>query len=414
MTLTLQDALTRAQQNAPQLLAALSDANASHEDLLQARAGLKPSVSARSEYLGTEGNGVVSESRFVTNDGVHVYREWGMIHQDFTAAATRTSYQRAAVAESIAKAKAEITRRGLQVTVTKAYYALLVAQRKYATAQQALDQARRYLDVTQKLERGGEVARSDTVKADLQQVAQDQAFREAKLAMDNARLDLAVLLFRELDENFTVVDDLNLAPALPAFTEVQTMAEHENPDLRAANEALRAAKLDVTLARQAYLPSVTGDFVYGIEANAFALHSTVAAFPEKGPLPNLGYFITLSLNVPVWDWGIRASKVKQAEFKREQATVELSSTQRELVRNIRGFYQEAQAARDQVDLLRRAVDLAAESLRLNDLRYQGGEATILELVDAQTTLVQARNAYDDGVVRYRLAIANLQTLTGRF
>jgi hypothetical protein len=35
-------------------------------------------------------------------------------------------------------------------------------------------------------------------------------------------------------------------------------------------------------------------------------------------------------------------------------------------------------------------------------------------VDAQTTLVQARNAYDDGVVRYRLAIANLQTITGAF
>jgi outer membrane protein TolC len=124
--------------------------------------------------------------------------------------------------------------------------------------------------------------------------------------------------------------------------------------------------------------------------------------------------VTLSLNVPVWDWGVRASKVRQAELKREQANVELSATQRELVRNLRGFYLEAQAARDQVDLLRRAVDLASESLRLNDLRYQGGEATILELVDAQTTLVQARNAYDDGVIRYRLALANLQTLTGRF
>ena len=57
---------------------------------------------------------------------------------------------------------------------------------------------------------------------------------------------------------------------------------------------------------------------------------------------------------------------------------------------------------------------ATESLRLNTLRYQAGEATILELVDAQTALIQARNAYDDGMVRYRLAIANLQTLTGNF
>ena len=55
-----------------------------------------------------------------------------------------------------------------------------------------------------------------------------------------------------------------------------------------------------------------------------------------------------------------------------------------------------------------------ESLRLTNLRYQAGEATALEVVDAQTTLLQARNAYDDGLVRYRLALANLQTLTGAF
>jgi len=84
------------------------------------------------------------------------------------------------------------------------------------------------------------------------------------------------------------------------------------------------------------------------------------------------------------------------------------------VRNLQGFYQEAQTAREQVDSLRRSVDLAAESLRLNGLRYQAGEATILELVDAQTTLTQARNALDDGLARYRLAVANLQTLTGAF
>jgi outer membrane protein TolC len=59
-------------------------------------------------------------------------------------------------------------------------------------------------------------------------------------------------------------------------------------------------------------------------------------------------------------------------------------------------------------------DLAQEALRLSALRYQEGEATILELVDAQNTLTLARNAYDDGLVRYRVALANLQTLTGVF
>ena len=414
LTLTLQDALARAQTNVPQLLAAVSDANGAHEDIQQARAATRPSLSVKSDYLGTQGNGVFASGRFVTNDGVHVYREWALVHQDFTAAVTRTGIRRAEEAEVAARAKVEITRRGLAATVTRAYYALLSAQRKYATSQQALDDAKRYFAISQNLERGGEVAKSDTVKADLQVAAQEQAFREAKLAMENARLDLAVMLFQDFDQNFNLVDDLALAPSLPALTEIQTMAERQNPDLQAANSALRGAGLDVKLARQAYLPSLTADLAYGIEANAFALHSTVAADPQKGPVPNLGYFLTVSLNLPVWDWGSRSSKVRQAVLKRNQASVELSATQRTLIRNLQGFYAEAQTAREQVDSLQHSVDLASESLRLNALRYQAGEATILELVDAQSTLIQARNAFVDGLSRYRLAVANLQTLTGTF
>jgi outer membrane protein TolC len=118
--------------------------------------------------------------------------------------------------------------------------------------------------------------------------------------------------------------------------------------------------------------------------------------------------------MPLWDWGVRRSKVKQAELKREQAGLDLSTAQRTLLRNLHGFFAEAQTAREQVDLLRHTVDLASESLRLNTLRYQAGEATILELVDAQNTLTQAKNAYDDGLVRYRVALGNLQTVTGIF
>ena len=66
----------------------------------------------------------------------------------------------------------------------------------------------------------------------------------------------------------------------------------------------------------------------------------------------------------------------------------------------------------ELELLKSTAELAAESLRLTTLRYQGGESTVLEVVDAQNTLTQSRNAFSDGEVRVRTAVANLQTLTG--
>jgi outer membrane protein TolC len=149
---------------------------------------------------------------------------------------------------------------------------------------------------------------------------------------------------------------------------------------------------------------LTLDWFYGIDANHFATYTDGAR--------NLGYAATATLNIPIWNWGATRSKVVQADLRHKQAQRELSLTQRKLLANMRSLYSEAEAARSELELLKSSTDLAAESLRLTNLRYQGGEATVLEVVDAQNALTQARNGYSDGLLRYRTALANLQTLTG--
>ena len=429
VTITLQDALDRAQKNDAQFRAARSDAEDAREDRVQARAALLPSLSTRLEYLGSEGGGVLQTGRFVTNDGVHVYRFWGVIHQDLSPNTyLATGYHRAQAAEALAKAKLEIAQRGLNATVTKNYYALVVSQRKYATAQAALQQAQSFLNITQDTERAGQGAHSDVIKGQIQFETLTQAFEEARLSMEEARLGLAVILFPTLNENFTAVDDLDAPRSLPPFDDVKAMVARANPDLQVAMQTQREADLDVRAAKSAFFPTISLDPVYGIEANAFAIHSGVAAFdPAKcaaGDTPadlatcnrqnNLGYFITATLTMPVWDWGILRSKLRQAESKQEQTRVELNQTQRQLVSNLYAAYNEASVALGAVNRLRRTADLATESLRLVNLRYQGGASTVLDVVDAENTLTTSRNAYDDAQVRYRVALAQLQTLTGAF
>jgi outer membrane protein TolC len=77
-------------------------------------------------------------------------------------------------------------------------------------------------------------------------------------------------------------------------------------------------------------------------------------------------------------------------------------------------YNEAIAARAASTDLQAVADLAAENLRLTVLRYQAGESPAHEVVDAQNILVQARGAADDAQQRYRVALADLQTMTGPF
>src|SRR6185436_15679086 len=272
--ITLQDALERARRLDAQFQSASTDAVIAREDRVQARASLLPAFSESTQYLGTQGDTPLATGRFVSNDGVNLYREWAIARGDVTAGTfLRTPVKRAQAGEALAEARLEVARRGLAVTVTQRYYALVSAEHRYATAQQAVATAQRFLDIAQRQQNLGQVAQSDVIKADIAYQQQQQGFREATLQMANARLALAVLLFPTLNQNFTVVDDLSMPPPLPPFPDVRGMGERGNPELRAANEALRMAQQDVSGARQAFLPSLTYDLVYGIEANQFALHS---------------------------------------------------------------------------------------------------------------------------------------------
>lgn len=416
VTITFQDALDRARKLDPTVVGAVSDAKSAREDRVQARAAMLPNVSESTQYLNTEGNGgKISDGRFVTQDGIHVYRQWGVFKQDFSPALLMgTAVTRAKAAEMLANAKAEIARRGLVVTVTKTYYAVVAAQRKYAAAQAALEQAKRFLDFAQGLEHQGQGPHVDSIKAEVQYRIQKQAFDEARFSMEDTRLSLAVILFPDFNENFTVVDDLDSVPALPPFNEVQSMAEKENPDIRVALETSREAELDVKLAKTAFLPTITVETDYGIEANCFALRCARAAFPEVGVVPNLGYFLDAAFTLPVWDWGVLRSKVHQAEYKQEAAKAQLSLAQRTAISELYATYDEAMIAHAALDEARRTAELAQESMRLVNLRYQGGASPATDMVDSQTTLVTSQNAFADAQVRYRLLLSTLQTFTGKF
>ena len=403
LKLTLQDTLARARKNSVAFQSALTDSAIARQDRFQAAGALLPSVAYNNQALYTQLNGSHNVI-FIANNAGHEYVSQANIHESIDLQGVST-FRRAAALAAAAKARAEIASRGLVVTVVQDYYSVAAAEQKVLSAQKAADEGDRFLKLTQELEHGGEVAHSDVIKAELQATERRRALQEAQLGLLNARLDLAVLIFPDFNDNFEVAEDLHTPAPLPTLGEVQQQAARENPDVRAALENARAAGFDVTGARAGYLPSLSVDYWYGIDAPQFAVNGL-------GGVSNLGSSAAATLNIPIWNWGATQSRIKQAELRRAQAQRELSLAQRRLLAEIKSLYSESETAMNELGGLERSAQLAEESLRLTTLRYKGGEATVLEVVDAQTTYAQSSAAYQDGAVRYRVALANLQTLTG--
>ena len=412
--ITLKEALARARQYGGQYQAANLALLQAREDTKQVKAARLPTLNAFNQFIYTEGNGT-SSGVFVANDGVHIYNEQAVAHEDLGLFFRKCELNRALAAEAVARAKAEVAARGMNATIILNYYAVLTAEYRLNNLKRSVAEAERFVDITSKQEKRGEVAHADVLKGQLDLRQRQRDLKEAQLGIDKAKIALGVIIFPNYNTEFTVEDDLQQPLLLPATEDARAAATSSSPDIKFARAGIQQAGFDVSIARYGLLPTFSLDFFYGINANQFLARTHYRSSETGAELPyrqNLGYSAQATLTIPVWNWGATRSKIKQAEFRRQQAELDLTLAQRTLQGNLASAYAEARMARDQLDSLQESSDMATESLRLVVLRYQAGESTALEVVDAQNTLNLARNAKADGLVRYRIAWANLQTLTG--
>lgn len=411
-SITLDEAISRARANEPRFAAAVAASKVSALGVSIARSALLPSVIYHNQFLYTQPNGTTAQDssglpqsgfRFIANNAVHEYASQGVVNETI-GLQQLTAVSSASAAAAVAAANLEIARRGLVSTVVGLFYTSLISESKVAVAQRAANEAASFVTLAQQREAVREGAHADVVKAQLQQQQRARDLANAIVLAQKSRLDLAVLLFPDPRSPYTLTTP-TVPPPLPARADVEAAASHHNPDLQSALASLRQSKVGVTAARAAYLPDLALNFSYGIDAPQFATEG-------PGGVPNLGYSATATLDIPVWDWFSTQHRIKQSEILRDAASVALTSTQRRLIAQLEEFYAEATIARNELQSLDLSVKTATESLHLTRLRYTAGEATVLEIVDAQNSLTLAELAREDGIVRYQVALANLQLLTG--
>ena len=409
VVITLEEAIHRAEANEPAYAAAVANSKVSSLDRSIARNGLLPGVVYHNQYLYTQGTGLRAQSAgsapqvFIANNSVHEYASQASVNETLGLAGL-AGVHRADAASAMAAAELEVARRGLVAAVTGLFYGSLAADHKLAVAGRAHQEAADFTALTGKREQAREAAHADAVKAQLTEQQRQRDLEDAKVAAEKARLELGVLLFPDPRTPCTLQAQ-DAAPLLASREDVEQAAAKNNPELKSALAALGVSNADVLAARAAYLPDLGLNFTYGIDAPQFAVNG-----PDK--VRNLGYSASVTVDIPVWDWLSTQHRVRQSEIRRDTAKVVLSATQRQLIARLDEAYSEAAAARNQLDSLDASAATAAESMRLTKLRYTGGEATVLEVVDAQSAYVTAENAREDGRVRYEAARADLQTLTG--
>ena len=380
------------------------------EEVRQARAAFLPRVTAPFDYIYTSPSlglrrGEPRAPSYIANNAIGEYQALLSVAGDIDLSGRlRATLARNRALLEAARAGTEVARRALRQASTEAYYGLALTTAQRRAAEQNLAAAREFEHITSLLLSGGEVAPVDLTRAQLQTNQREGELEQARAAEEVAAAALRVFTGYEQARAIAAADLSTLTPApgeVEAFT-AETLSRRPEFTQFAAQE--RAAEQEIVVARADRRPQLSYTLNGGFDTDSMR--------PTR-LREHAGVSAAVNLAIPIFDWGAAKSRERQAQ-------VRLQLAQNERAQAERGFAQEFNAARVQALSASTRIRLAAEGVRLAEsnlntsiARYRAGEAQILEVTDAQTTLAAQRLAFFQALFDYQLALARLRQAAGQ-
>jgi outer membrane protein len=408
--LSLDEVLRLANTQASTFQTAAINERIAAEDVRQAQAAFLPKVSTPFSYIYTTPAlglppGEPRTPSFISADAIGVTDALVNVAGDFDIAGRlRASLARNRALLAAARAGADVAKRALAQAVVEAYYGLALANAQRRAAEDNLDAAKKFEDITALLLSGGEVASVDLTRARLQTISRRDELERARANEEVAAGALRVFVGYEFSRPINTTDLALDIPIDSDYSQFKADDVSRRPEFIQLEQQLSAARQEIRIAHADRLPSLSYSINGGFDTDSL-----------KAPRlkEHTGVSAAVSFSIPIFDWGATRSREQQARLR-----VELAENERTIA--LRGFTQQFYAARAQVDSAARRIGLAREgvakaqdNVAASIARYRAGEAPIVEVTDAQTTLVEQRNALSQALFDYQTALARLKQATGR-
>lgn len=408
--LTLDEALRLANAQASSFQQAGLNEQIAAEDVRQATAAFLPRVTAPLSYLYTTPAlglppGTPRTQSFLANNAISEYQAYLNVAGDLDISGRlRATLARNRALLAAAHAGTEVARRALAQAVIDAYYGLALATAQRSAAEVNLAAAEEFERITALLFSGGEVASVDVTRAQLETIARRDELERARANEQVAAGSLRVLVGYDFATPISTTDLALAAPVDYDFQQFKVNDVSRRPEFAQFDAQLRAAREEIRIARADRLPQLSYSILGGFDTDSLK------------PVPlkeRTGVSGAVSLTIPIFDWGSSRSRERQARLRAQVAENERTVA-------LRGFTQQFYAAQAQVSsaalrirLAGAGITKAQTNLDASIARYRAGEAQIIEVTDALTTLAAQRFALYQAIFDYQTALARLRQATGQ-
>jgi len=288
----------------------------------------------------------------------------------------------------------------VRLNARMAFFNVLRAQASVVVQQQAVEQAEAQLRQAQLQYEEKVLARIDVTRYEAAVASARTDLVAAQNSLQLAKNNFNVALARPVETPVELVNILDLPPVNVDTDQVATRAQQSRPEVLALRATSAALADNRRVAETGDDPSLNLSLNHqrNFVASGFSSQSTTSG--------------ALTLSIPVFDSGLTRARVKEARQDEEQARLQILQTQLNISNEVRSALTNLANAQARLKNAEQQVLLAEEVYRLSIVRQNAGEGTYVEVIDAQTSLTQARTAAVNARYDYLTAYSQLQRAVG--
>ena len=288
-----------------------------------------------------------------------------------------------------------------------AYFNYLKAMQLLGVARSNLMSSQQQLALVEQKFDLGSAKKTDLLKAKVRfgQARVDLISNDASLKSAYRNLKNAMGLINTNDE-FSVSDVERPLEIIPEFETGFELIQKFNPSIKAKQYQIVAAKIGTKIAKGSRMPNIS------ISASAFGTAESISDAVSNSYGDNQRTNTSLSISLPLYSGNTISTRIQKAKLTVNKQESEYLTQLEDLSVQLKDLIDQLQNFSEIIPINETVLESAEEDLKLSQVRYSQGSTTILEVLNAQVSVVQAKSSLVRSKYDAFIQQANLKALLG--
>ncbi len=322
----------------------------------------------------------------------------------FTYNRTKMSIKELELSLEDAQMNYAIQRLNLEVQVAQSFYSVYQQQQSLTISEEAYQNMQKSYQIILNKVDAGLSAREELFQAELNLATSKSDYENRLVSLENAKDDFKILI------GMSLYDDVTVIPNISVDTVNIDIAFAIDQGLASRME-LRQRKIDIETSQFNLIQTKALNEFKGDVNLSVGLFGDNEVFTDIYDSPTNNQQVSLSLTIPLWDWGEKKARIKAAEASIETSQIGYDDEVNSIIINIRKVCRNLSNLKNQIDIARQNITNAQLTYELNLEKYQNGDLTGMDLAIYQNQLSEKQQSLTNALISYKLELLNLKVQT---